>query len=240
MTVRGGPRATTSTKKSRGDLAYETIRRDIIRCVLEPGLLVSKLQLAERYGLSPGVVRPALERLGQDGLVQILPREGYLITPITIGYVEDLWAARLAAEPVAARLAAARILPDQIEQLHHLSGLDNAAQERGDTQAAEDANLEFHLGIARSAGIERLAAFIGALIDDSQRLWYFGFQRRSRDIEDYHEHQAIIDALAGGDGQAAERAMTGHLESGRAFAMAELAANPNLREVALAGINHRS
>ena len=92
-----------------GEHAYETIRRDIIRCELDPGSEASEAALASRLGLGKAPIRVALARLCQEGLVRPLPRRGYIVTPITIKDVHEILEMRMALEPVAARMAVGRL-----------------------------------------------------------------------------------------------------------------------------------
>jgi DNA-binding GntR family transcriptional regulator len=213
-----------------GDAAYATIRRDIVRCALPPGEQVSKATLAERYGVSMGVLRRVLDRLAQDGLVQSLPREGYRISPITLGDVQDLMAARLAVEPVAARLAAGKLEPETLERLH---ALDDVFRRMVDIEAHEAANLEFHLTIARACGIERLGRIVTGLLEEWERLAYFGGPLTGHVRKEAEEHETVVAALATGDAGAAEAAMAAHLESSRQVTLAALSGNPEFRAVVL-------
>jgi DNA-binding GntR family transcriptional regulator len=225
--------ATRKHRETLGEAAYRTVRRDIIRCVLPPGLQVSKVQLAERYGMSQGVLRPALDRLAQEGLVKILRSQGYLITPITLGDVQDLLGTRVAVEPVATRLAAGKLTNHELAHLREQSQLQYDQELAGDISAAEATNLELHLTIARASGLERLAAQIAALIDEAERLWHFGLDLKIHGGEERCQHLAIVDALATGDGGLAARAMEAHLESVRSSALTALSRNRSFRGLVL-------
>src|SRR5438128_1631929 len=69
---------------SLAERAYRAIKRDIIRCELEPGGLVTEIQLAKRYRAGRAAVRSALNRLYQERLIQSMPRQGYRIAPVTL------------------------------------------------------------------------------------------------------------------------------------------------------------
>ena len=110
----------TARQRSLTETAYIQIKRAIIRCDLEPGQHVTEEQLAERFGLSRSVVRPALKRLYQERLVNTITRQRYVIPPITLKDAQDLFDLRALLEPVAARWAAGRVDPDQLERLDEL------------------------------------------------------------------------------------------------------------------------
>src|SRR4051794_14938933 len=100
------PDGSENGRQSLAQTAYDTIKRAIIRCDLEPGQQVTEEQLAERFGLSRATVRPALKRLYQEQLVRTITRQRYVIPPITLKDAQDLFELRLLLEPAAARRAA--------------------------------------------------------------------------------------------------------------------------------------
>ncbi len=189
--------------------AYVAIKRDIVRCELKPGSQVSESALAERYRVGRAAVRTALNRLFQERLVQPVPRQGYVIAPITFKNVRDLFAVRLLLEPEAASLAATHASPLQLEELGELCR--KARYRLGDAASAEEflrLNTAFHVGIARVSGNERLAAIIAGLLDEMERLFHFGLMLRDRNDEMYHEHNDLVEALTAGDAARSARVVT--------------------------------
>src|SRR5262249_60487548 len=86
------------------DRAYERIRHDIIACVIAPGTEISEAQLCAQYKLGKAPVRMALNRLAHDGLVRTIPNRGYMVSPVTVRDVHDVFELRLMLEPQAARM----------------------------------------------------------------------------------------------------------------------------------------
>jgi DNA-binding GntR family transcriptional regulator len=199
---------------TRVDEAHTLIRDDIIGCVLEPGQRTSMPELARRYGIGDAAVRAAMTRLQQERLVQAIPRGGYLIEPVTLELVEDLNRARLAIEPGAAWLATPRITG---EDLVCLADLCRQARYRpGDRESIGvymQANRAFHLLIAGRAGSPRLVQIAGQLMDATDRISRFIFMQTDQSEQMAREHQAIIDALATGEPERAERAVRAHAEA---------------------------
>ena len=178
------------------DRAYERIRHDIICCSIAPGTEISEAQLCTQYRLGKAPVRMALNRLAHDGLVRAIPRRGYMVTPVTVRDIHDVFELRLMLEPAAARMAAGKV--DRLE-LQALDEICRAGYQPGDHKSISrflDANKAFHVAIAQSTGNARLAGAIEHLLDEMTRLLHLGLGLRDRSLEMQQEHRALTKALA--------------------------------------------
>src|SRR5438445_603484 len=101
---------------------YQDLKRDIMTCALRPGAEVYEGQLAERYGVSKTPIREALNTLRQEGYVRVLPRRGYVVAPVSVEDVQEVFHVRLLLEPSAAELAAQRVSGEQLVELRRLAG----------------------------------------------------------------------------------------------------------------------
>lgn len=216
------------------DVAYERMKRDIVRCALEPGAQVTESGLASRYRLGKAPVRAALVRLGHDGLVRSLPRHGYLVAAVTLKSVHDIFELRLLLEPAAARLAAGRVDGERLRRLDALCRAGYTPDDRASTTAFLRANREFHVTIARASGNERLADALAQLLDEMERIFHIGLAARNRTQEMQHEHKALIDALIAGDGAAAEAITAEQIEAARRMVLDGLANSPRVLNVNIA------
>ncbi|MDB5903659.1 MAG: putative Transcriptional regulator, GntR family, partial [Betaproteobacteria bacterium] len=95
--------------------AYERLRRDIISCAFAPGSEISESQLATHYKLGKAAVRVALTKLSHDGLVRAIPRRGYMVMPVTLKDINDVFELRLMLEPGAARMAAGKVSTQRLK-----------------------------------------------------------------------------------------------------------------------------
>jgi DNA-binding GntR family transcriptional regulator len=218
---------------SLGEEIYGRLKRDIVSCVFAPGESCSEGQLAEHYGVSKAPIRWALAALSRERLVMARPRQGYTVAPLTIASVNDVFDVRLIVEPAAARMAAGRA---DIALLKAIQARIAARWKAGDRRSERrwiEANIAFHIEIARAAGNERLARIATALLEDSQRIMHlltFKFEGVKPMGRDHHE---LIDALARGDGDAAEDVARRHLENSRRLMMDTLLGNGAIRGTAI-------
>ena len=91
------PACTAPAPLIRDDV-HERMRAEILACMLKPGSLVQENDLALRYGVSKSPVRDAFLRLAQQGLVDVLPRKGYRIKPISVADAAEMYEMRLLLE----------------------------------------------------------------------------------------------------------------------------------------------
>ena len=202
--------------------AYERIRRDIISCAIAPGSEVSEAQLCSQYKLGKAGVRVALTKLSHDGLVRAIPRRGYMVMPVTLQDIQDVFELRLMLEPTAARMAAGKV---NTQQLRGYDEICRAGYQPGDAKSTTrllDANKAFHVAIAQATGNARLAVAIEHLLDQMTRLLHLGLGLRKAPQEMQHEHKSLIKALARGDGEAAERISREQIEASRNMVLAAI------------------
>lgn len=216
------------------EVAFDAIKRAIIRCDVEPGSRVTEAQLAERFAVGRAAARTALHRLAQAGLLQVMPRQGYRVAPVTVKDVNDLFGVRLLLEPAASRLAAGRLDRQASRRLRELCQASYLLGDRESAVAFLRANSELHVTIARASGNDRLARLVADLLDDMERLFHLGLMQRDRNEEMYHEHQELVEALEAGDGERAERITAEQLRAAQKMVMDGLLSNPSVQSAILA------
>lgn len=225
--------------RTQADEAYAAIRAEILRNALAPGEQVTEAQLGERYGFGRAAVRAALIRLCHEELVQVSPRRGYAISPITFIHLQDLFGLRLVVEPAVARLTAERSDSRLVAELarlneacRHLPGqeLDLAEQRR--------ANKAFHGAIADASGNRRLAKLATGALEELDRVLYL--PRLStvweRTDASFAEHQRIVECIRLRDGRGAEQAAYDHIVPNQRSVIDALIASPGLRFINLLGV----
>ena len=149
------------------DGVYEKIRADILACILAPGARVFENDLAQRYNVSKSPVRDALLRLQEQGLIDVLPRKGYLIRPISIGDAHDLYEMRLLLEKSCIRRACDEASDEELASLDKFRSVEN-----GDLAHWVTYNRDFHRRIAELSGNARMAKMAQEVIDQFDRLTF--------------------------------------------------------------------
>ena len=217
----------------RRDDAVTQIRELIESLALKHGdRLPSERQLAERFGLSRGTVREALQFLAALNLVEIRHGGGCFVCACSneVGGLRAGWLdwvtrhrgsiletleVRLGCEMFAAQLAARRAGPTELAKLVEALRAMKTASETQDVPAFVQSDLAFHAALLEASGNATLQELVGALgkklIPERAAIADIS----GRTVRSFAEHCAIYEAVQRGDAQAAALAMHHHLESVR-------------------------
>lgn len=228
-------RAPGSEVPNLGDSAYAEIKSWIIDGRLAGGTGISEAELALALGLGKAPVRAALARLAQDGLVSAVARRGWRIAAITLADILDVFQLRRVIEPLAARLATQRGVDSGL--LKRLDVGCKAGYTPGHAASQRSflaANRAFHLAIAEAAGSPRLLRVLTNLLDEAERALLLGLALRNRSDEIQHEHQSLIEAMAAGDIETAEKIVIEQIDEARDMVIAALMASPSVLGAAIA------
>lgn len=205
---------------------YDRLRADILSCTLPPGSEFREGDLAEQFGVSKSPVRDALQRLELEGLVEIEPRRGHRVAPISIADAEDILNLREILEAGAIRAIVAHASDETLAGLDRLREADTQ-----DVEAFAAYNRQFHLTICETAANRRLASTAAQLMENYDRLCIVSLSSSSDTTHEnmsgaLADHNAIIDALQARNATAAVRASARHIRTSRRRVMRGLEARP--------------
>jgi DNA-binding GntR family transcriptional regulator len=165
--------------------------------------------IAEELGISSTPAREALQALRAEGFLELTPRRGFTVARISGDDIRDLFLVQsMVAGELAAR-AAARSTPALVERLEHIhAGLTDAAR-RGDLDALEELNHQFHREINLAAEAPRLSWVIRMVARYAPRRFYASIGGwPATTVED---HLGLLAALRDGDEAGARREMAEHI-----------------------------
>jgi DNA-binding GntR family transcriptional regulator len=195
------------------DRIHVELREDILRARLQPGQTIREPELAERFGVSKTPVREALRLLVQDGWVIVLPRKGYLIRPLGLEDLREVFHLREMLEPGFAAEAAWRAAG---QGGHGVRDAVEAQRTAGpDFDLALASASAFHIRIAELAGNARGAKIVANLVDEVTRLHYLmpSLEAHIESREELDAHEQIASAIEAGNHKEASRAMRDHLRA---------------------------
>jgi len=197
----------TRAHASLTDKAYRVLVDKIVTLELEPGSVLPEGRLMQELRIGRTPIREAIQRLIAEGLVTHLHHRGMLVAEVRAADVQQINEFRAQIEGLAARLAASRMTPEQIEELQKIhAALDRSAAEMDiDTFVTQD--RAFHALLARGAQNRYVEDALGKLYNLHLRLWYFLYRKQGGLRETVHEHQELIEALVRRDAAGSELAM---------------------------------
>ena len=204
--------------QTRGHEAYVELKRRVMRLDLAPGALITEGELAAELGLSKTPIREALARLQRDGLVDPVARTGYRVAPVTLKDARDLFELRCLLEGESAALAATRGHDvARLEELDCLCHMDYDADDRSSISAFLDVNAQFHVGVARATGNDRLVEMLTYVIEQLERFFQLALSMTARSDEMRHEHRDLVAALAAHDADTARRVAIAQTKTAQAM-----------------------
>lgn len=202
---------------SRKQTAYEYIKEKILSCEYEPGAMMNEQSLCDELELSRTPVRDALSRLEQEGLVNIMPKKGLMVSALKLGDINHIYEVRLLLEPYALRRYGCKL--DQKELRRFRQRMEEQVATAGRVSDQYELDDAFHMMIMRAANNRYLISTYENIKDQSLRVRVLsGNEVENRLADTFKEHTAIIDACLQEDWEGAAQAMTRHLENARVAA----------------------
>lgn len=202
---------TQKAKPSRVHALRDSIEHDIVTGIFVAGERLDEARLAERYGVSRTPVREALMQLASAGMVEIRPHRGAFVVELSATELIEMFEVMAELEGMCGRLAARRITPDRLAVLLAAHQFCQEAEQQGDADAYYYANEAFHYEIyasSRNTFLEKQAGALHKRLKPYRRLQ---LRVPGRVGSSRAEHQAIVDAIAAGDAEAAQRALNAHI-----------------------------
>lgn len=179
------------------DGVFHALRDAILSRRLAPGTRLREVRLGRIFGVSRGIVRKALDRLGFEGLVEHEANRGASVAQPTAEEARQLFAARKCVEVAVARLAARNLTPAAVRRLEAHIAREQAARDRGEAARGVILSGEFHALIGEIAGNAFLGRYLGDLVArESLIIQLYG---RQDGVCTQNEHAGILDALKSGD-----------------------------------------
>jgi DNA-binding GntR family transcriptional regulator len=202
--------------QSSSQRAIHELRELIFSGELAAGSDHLESELAERLNMSRTPVREAALTLEGQGLLELRPRKGLRILPVSPQDIREIYDVLTELEGLAAQRAA--------EQGYSSAQLIDIKQAMADMDAAvDDNNLEdwaraddqFHRELVRLSGNNRLVHLVGMMSDQVRRARAMTLFIRPIPTQSNEDHRGVVDAIERGDGAEAGRLHRGHREQAK-------------------------
>ncbi|MCD7107825.1 GntR family transcriptional regulator [Rhizobium sp. DKSPLA3] len=216
---------------SKAARVYAELRDAIISMRLRPGERLLEKELCETLGVSRTPLRDAILRLAQERLVTVVPSDATFVNKIVVDTVVEGQIVRESLELRMVALAAEFFDPALAADFELVLFRERKAAERHDNEESFMLDNSFHRLLCECAGFPHVWETIRNATGQLDRV-----RRQSFPLQDFHmqvleEHQAIFEAIAGRDPDAAVRILKTHLNGNLRSLRVLLDRQPDLVEL---------
>lgn len=198
---------------TRVDDAYERLKEEILQNRMPPGFQAPEPEIALRLGMSRTPVREALIRLEASGLIELIPRRGARVLPVSPTDMREIYEILTALEPeAAAGLARSRPTAEMLAGLAEATDEMEAALERNDLEAWAVADDAYHRRLLALNENRRLSAIVGSLFDQAHRVRMITLRLRAPPTESTREHREILHHIQAGNVEVTRTVFRHHRE----------------------------
>lgn len=204
---------TPQRRPPMSEKAYHELKHRILTNQFQGGEYILEDELAKLLGMSRTPLREALVQLQNEGHIQMVPRRGARIVPLTLEDMLEIYDLLKTLEAHAAELVAKR--PDRKQIANELDALVDdmrtaLAHDKLDEWATS--NELFHRNLVASSKNGRLIKFCSTLLDQSHRVRVFTLRLRKPPNRSTENHAELIRAIRKGDSERARSIHVRHKE----------------------------
>jgi len=184
---------------------FEILHKRIIAGKYAPGDWLRQEEISSQLGVSQTPVREALDLLVSTGLAEREPFRGVRVMQLSADEIAESYGMRLFLECSAAATAATRITDEDVKKLIRIIDQTKNLMTLNDMSTQRHLNREFHLAVVDASGNSLLTKLYGIVINSFPDWMLYEYMFRHPElleeslVQEYHEHMAIVEALADHD-----------------------------------------
>jgi len=194
---------------------YEHLREQLLNGEIAPLEHLIEAKIAKEIGTSRTPVREALHSLELEGLIESIPRVGYVVKPINEQEVGEICEIRMAIEGVAARWAIEKAHKKLIEELKKNISISDEKVSKGDVKAFVDMDAQFHEIISKFSGSKRLRELAQTLRRHMLRYRIQSIYSVDNVLRAIDGHKGILRAIGKRNLEEVNRAIQHHMEQSK-------------------------
>lgn len=198
-------------------LAYNSIKRKIITCEYAPGTFLSEEILTDELNISRTPIRDALGRLEQEGLLEIKPKKGIVVTSLSMKDINMIFEIRRMYEPYILEHYGTSLSDEKLTEYYKIFSHSNAENEKfKDNDYYYELDSAFHLMIIDTCPNFYLKQNYKLIQTQSERFRFMTGNISNNRLEDtFKEHTEILTACLQKDWKTASEKMLYHLEESK-------------------------
>jgi len=196
--------------------AYDRIKRQIMNLELKPGQMINDLDVATAMGVSRTPVRDAFRRLEFEGLLHNQPRRGWMVSPLRLEDIREIFLIKESLQGMLAGQAAGCKNESLRAELKVVLEEMEASIDDGSTGQAwwDQAHSRFHELMFEMSDFPtgRTKTILDHLNDQWRRVRRGLFTLEGYRVRELRDHILIGQAILAGDPEKAEATMKAHLQ----------------------------
>lgn len=187
------------SRESTASLIAEQIRTGITEGLFVPGQQMSEVRLAQQLNVSRGLLREAMQRLVQEGLLRSERYRGLFVVELDDNDLWDIYLAREAVERAAIRTLIRKHDPRALEPLAKIVRKMELAARSKRVTGISALDMQFHADLVEASGSPRLKRMMQSLLVET-RMCLTRLEGHYVDLgELVAEHRRLVAALTDGD-----------------------------------------
>jgi DNA-binding GntR family transcriptional regulator len=203
-----------NTKSIRQKI-YDHLREQVLSGEIPPYQHLIETKIAKEIRASRTPVREALHSLELEGLIESIPRVGYVVKPINESEVEEICEIRKAVEEIATRWAMEKAPQKLIEELKKNISASEEMAVNGNAMKFIDLDAQYHEIIAKLSGSKRLQELAQTLRRHMLRYRIQSIYLMDNVLRAIDGHKGILEAIEKGDSEGVNKAIERHLEQAK-------------------------
>jgi DNA-binding GntR family transcriptional regulator len=205
-------------KLSSSEKAYQNLKQQILENDLPAGYQATEEEVAKQLGISRTPTREALMQLQNEGLVEVRPRHGMRVLPVSIDDMREIYDILTSMESMAAAGIAQKGLSEaELADLSEAVVDMDAALQADDLAAWAEADKRFHGLLVSFHGNTRMQSLVSTFMDQSHRCRMLTLKLRPKPDKSNADHAAVLDAIRRRDPNAARQIHQQHREKSAAM-----------------------
>ncbi len=193
------------------EVVYQRLKENILRGKLPPGVKLPETLIAQQLGVSRTPLREAINRLEQDGFVEIIPRRGSFVRQVSPDEILEDLEIREVLEGLAVREAAHRATPQMIEAMKACFRNFSPSRVEKSLRPYAQQNVQFHHCIIEASQNRKLITLIRNLYDHMDWVRLHTMILPGRAKKSLAEHQKLIRLIENRQGELAEKVLRSHI-----------------------------
>ncbi|PTM56596.1 GntR family transcriptional regulator [Desmospora activa] len=197
--------------KSAKEATYQRLLDDILKLEYKPGEKISEKEISEKYEVSRTPVREAFQQLAKEGLLQIYPQKGTVVSMIDLELVEEARFLREQMEIAVLKLACKQFPQEKLAELEMNIKIQKLYLEERDFEKIFELDEAFHRTIFDGCGKLRIWQWIQQINIHFNRIRVLRLAANVHWNDIYKQHCEILEAIQQQKVDQAEKLIRTHL-----------------------------